>query len=130
MGKEHFTQMWEDALKVDLRAAAVAMRMLHPRPVEVQATGSDFWDSTPLDVIMEAARCACENEEQFYEDLKQLLVEHTHFAIGRDLQTGKAVRLYDPRVIDFDREQLTPAFFFQLLDDLHDPEPTLGEKDG
>lgn len=115
MGQKHFEQMWLDAVDVDRRAMALAVRFMLGNELERKIFGHSFWTTVPADVIMENCRAANRNEDQYHDDLKQLLVARKTEVIARRISDGAVVKIHDPNIIDYDVETMSEEKFFEAM---------------
>jgi len=114
MGKEHFKQMYKDALAVDCQAMLLFMDLVSHDYRDQQLFGHGFWELMPVDVIMDKARELTRLWADYVTDMKRMLVNGTTSVLMTG-PSGKPVRVRDPRVIDFDETVGTPEAFFYML---------------
>ncbi len=115
MGQVLFQQMYDDALAVDCRAMLTFLDLVTPSQADRQSFGRGFWESMPVDVIMDKARGLVLIGDEFLSSMKKLLVEGATSVLALNPHTGQVVRIRDPDVIDFDEPAVTPAGFFHLM---------------
>jgi hypothetical protein len=115
MGKKHFEQMHAAALETDCRATANFLDLVTaPPPHERRLYGRGFWESHPVDVIMDRARGLVPLADAFHTAMKQLLLEGKVHVFVRT-PNGQLVKIKDPKVFTFDDVHVTPSAFTHMM---------------
>lgn len=126
MGTKHLQQMYNDAMALDRRALPLAVSLMQLCVAEHHESrlNRGLWSARHVDDIMGVARRLLSVGDEFYDDLKQMLVVgdvRVHMVDNR----GRPRKITDPDVIDFDEPVASEEKLFDAI--VQCPRTTLDE---